>query len=43
MKNPATTARQAAEIAAFLAPLLFYLTPDDASTTEADARATLAE
>lgn len=42
MKNP-TTASQAAEIAAFLASLLYYLTPDDAGTTEADARATLAE
>lgn len=34
---------QAQEEAAFLASLLYYITPDDASTTEADARATLAE
>lgn len=48
MKNHVTNAHsarpgQADAVAAFLASLLYYLTPDDASTTEADARATLAE
>lgn len=31
----------AAEIAAFLASLVYYLTPEDASTTEDDTRDTL--
>lgn len=48
MTNHATSAPsarpgQADGVAAFLASLLYYLTPDDASATEADARATLAK
>lgn len=43
MNTNTTNRAQAQEVAAFLASLLYYLTPDDASTTEADARATLAE